>query len=454
MLEFLGRFHPVFVHLPIGILLLACLFILLSFKVKFLPLKPAIPIILLLGTLSAIASCITGYFLAKSGDYEGDLVQMHQWMGISVAIVSLVMYLVYSKIKSDLLLGAFATSLILLISITGHLGGSLTHGTDYLTAKTRSNDSAIPPISNIQEAVIYEQAIKPLLKSRCYSCHGSEKQKGKLRLDAEEYILAGGKDGKTLVKGSAEKSELIRRVLLPLTNKDHMAPKEKPQLTENEIELLRWWINSGADFKKKFKDVPQSKSFKLVLAGLHSGGVNEKKEKTLEEVAPADLEVLKKLTTAGIAIAPVAQNSNYLSANFITAQTMDKEILGLIKQVEKQLLWLKLENRLVTDQSLSAFSDCKNLARLSLNYSSITDAGLANLKDLTQLESLSLVGTKITLKGIEHLKKLKKLKHLYLYQSDIRKTDLAHIKKQFPITTLDTGNYKVPMLAQDTTLFK
>ena len=454
MLEFLGRFHPVLVHLPIGILLLACILIILSFRAKFVSLKPAIPIILFLGALSAIASCVTGYFLADGGDYEGELVNTHQWMGISVAALSLILYLIYSRVKSNFILGFIAASLIVLISITGHLGGSLTHGADYLTESINSNDAAISPIANIQQAVIYESAIKPLLKSRCYSCHGSEKQKGKLRLDSEEHILKGGKDGNTIVRGKAEDSELIKRLLLPLNNKNHMAPKEKPQLTEDEINLLKWWIDNGADFKKKFKDFPQSEQFKLALARLQHGEKKEEKPVVLEEVAMADANVLKKITAAGITIAPVAQNSNYLSANFINATSMSKEVLDLIKSIEKQLLWLKLENKNVTDQNLAAFSDCKKLTRLSLNHSSITDAGLAHLKDLNQLQSLSLVGTKVTRKGIEQLKNLQNLKFIYLYQSDVTKTDLAFIKKLFPNVILDTGNYRIPMLAQDTIVVK
>lgn len=462
MLEFFGRFHPVFVHLPIGILMLACLCILLSFRVKFAGLKPAIPLMLLFGALSAIISCFTGYFLANSGDYEGNLVSNHQWMGISVAILSVVLCAVYKKVKSNIALGTIATILVVLISITGHLGGSLTHGSDYLTAPLKSGGAkagaAIPAIPNVQEAFVYQNAIQPLFKNRCYSCHSSEKQKGKLRLDQEEYILKGGENGHTLVKGKADESEIIKRILLPLNDEDHMAPKEKPQLTSNEIALLKWWINNGADFKKKFKDLPQTAEIKPILASLQKGESTGEEIKNseipAEEVTAADDKVLKKLADAGIIIVPVAQNTNYLSANFVNAQSMGKDVLDLIKSIEKQLLWLKLENSKVNDQTLSAIKGCKNLTRLSLNNTAITDAGLTQLKDLDQLQSLSLVGTKVTFKGITELKKLKNLKFLYLYQINLSKNDLASIKKLLPKTSLDTGNYKVPVLVQDTTVVK
>ncbi|WP_293309250.1 c-type cytochrome domain-containing protein [Pedobacter sp. UBA5917] len=462
MLEFFGRFHPVFVHLPIGILLLACICILLTFKAKFAGLKPAIPLMLLFGTLSAIISCFTGYFLAHSGDYEGGLVSNHQWMGINVAILSVVLCIIYKKVKSKIALGIMATILVVLISITGHLGGSLTHGSDYLTAPLKSDGAkggaAIPAIPNLQEAFVYQNAIQPLLKSRCYSCHGSEKQKGKLRLDQEAYILKGGENGHTLIKGKADESELIKRILLPLNDEDHMAPKEKPQLSTNEIALLKWWIDNGADFKKKFKDLPQTAKIKPVLASLENGENNAGEIKNsgipAEEVSAADDKTLKKLADASVIIVPVAQNTNYLSANFVNAQSMSKDVLNLIKSIEKQLLWLKLENSKVNDQTLTAIKGCKNLSRLSLNNTAITDTGLAQLKELDQLQSLSLVGTKVTLKGINQLKKLKNLKFLYLYQTNVTKNDLAAIKKLLPKTSLDTGNYKVPVLVQDTTVVK
>jgi uncharacterized membrane protein len=461
MLEFLGRFHPVFVHLPIGILLVACLFILLSFRTKFEGLKSAISIMLLLGALSAIISCITGYLLANNGDYDGDLVSTHQWMGISVAALSIGLYFIYSKVKSSFILRSIALLLIVLISATGHLGGSLTHGADYLTAPLKSGEanhkSAIPPIQNIQEAFVYQDAIQPLLKNRCYSCHGSEKQKGKLRLDKETLILKGGKNGAVIIPGKADQSELIKRILLPVTDEDHMAPKEKPQLTAHEVKLLKWWVENGADFKKKFKELPQSAEIKSVFVSLAKGenpdGQSKPNELPEQEVGMADEETLKKLTALGVSIAPITQNTNYLSANFINPK-FNKTTLDLIPSIAKQLLWLKLEQKEVTDQMLQNFSKCKNLTKLNLNYSAISDAGLVYLKDFEALQSLSLVGTKISIKGIEQLQKLRQLKFLYLYQSKVNKVDLIKIKKLLPNVKIDTGNYKVPFMVQDTTVVK
>src|SRR2546423_12240677 len=91
MTEFLGRFHVALVHLPIGILLLACVFQWLERKPKFSSLHAATQIAFTVGMICAILSAITGYFLSRTGDYDEDLVTAHQWMGICVAVFSGIM---------------------------------------------------------------------------------------------------------------------------------------------------------------------------------------------------------------------------------------------------------------------------------------------------------------------------------------------------------------------------
>ena len=78
ILDFIGHLHPLLVHLPIGILLLACFFQWLTLSNRFVFLQPAIPVALFWGMISAIASCISGYLLSQRGDYEAELANLHQ----------------------------------------------------------------------------------------------------------------------------------------------------------------------------------------------------------------------------------------------------------------------------------------------------------------------------------------------------------------------------------------
>ena len=76
-----------------------------------------------------------------------------------------------------------------------------------------------------------------ILANHCYDCHSIKKSKGKLRLDALEYMLKGGEEGPALVVGHPEKSEMIRRIKLPASDDDAMPNKGK-RLSKKEIENL------------------------------------------------------------------------------------------------------------------------------------------------------------------------------------------------------------------------
>src|SRR5688572_2753265 len=87
--EFLGRFHPLLVHLPIGILLIAIVFRFMAWRNPGLLLDKAVTVSVAIGSVAAILSCITGYLLSQSADYDQAIVWWHQWLGIAVAVISL-----------------------------------------------------------------------------------------------------------------------------------------------------------------------------------------------------------------------------------------------------------------------------------------------------------------------------------------------------------------------------
>jgi mono/diheme cytochrome c family protein len=456
--EFIGRFHPVLVHLPIGILLLALLLQQLSRKEKYAVSSPVLKLIWLLGIGAALVSCITGFLLSNNGSYDGTIVSLHMWGGIAVTAVSL---LVASRIFSgrlDALYKASSVLLLVLIIITGHLGGTLTHGEGYLSGATEAEKAPAPvvmPAGNIQEAQVYNDMVRPLLQARCYDCHGDKKQKGKLRLDSPEAILKGGKKGEVLVKGKAEESELIKRLLLPKDNDDHMPPKQKPQLTKDQIALLHWWVQQGAPFSKKVKDLEQPEKVKSVLAALQQpalpGVETDAPETPVEAADPKAIEALKN---RGVVVLPIAQNSNYLSVNFVSAGKVNDKDLSLLLPLKKQLIVLKLSDATVTDAGVSLLSGMAGLRKLYLDHTQVTDKGITSLQKLERLQYLNLVGTRVSFNGLKQLRGLKELKTIYLYQTGIKGNEWTALQKIFPGVLIDSGGYHVPTLASDTTEVK
>src|SRR5690349_5553325 len=89
---------------------------------------------------------------------------------------------------------------------------------------------AMPAPAIAGEAVDYLRDVKPVLKQRCFACHGALKQKGKLRLDAGSLIRKGGRHGPAVTPNGAAGSLLLRRITDP-DDSSRMPPVGKP-LTE------------------------------------------------------------------------------------------------------------------------------------------------------------------------------------------------------------------------------
>ena len=452
--EFIGHFHPILVHLPIGILILALLFIGLSRQERFSYLKEAIGITLSLGMLSAIASCISGYLLSQSESYDQSLIFKHQWFAIALAATSIVLYVLHLKQKR---LTWTAGLLAILLMITGHLGGSITHGSDFLFKGSSAKNSKVKnehkPIANIQEGAAYATLIQPIFESKCIACHGLEKQKAKLKLDGPASILKGGEGGPAIVAGQAEQSALMKRILLAKDNKEHMPPAEKPQLTKEEIDLVEWWINGGASFDRKVSEIQQTDKIKRVFKSLSTDHSND--EVSLADIPEASVSKasessVQKLRERGITVVPVAQNSNYLLVNYVAIEAFTSKDLKLLQAINDQLIWLKLPNIALTDESVDELNQLTNLTRLYVQKTNITDQGIAKLAKLSNLQYLNLSGTKATAKGVAFISGLKNLRHLYLYQTAITDDELKKIRLGLPKTNVDGGGYQVPKIEWDT----
>jgi mono/diheme cytochrome c family protein len=453
MLELLGRLHPVLVHLPIGILLLAGLFEWLSVRPRFEALRPALPLMFQLGAAAAVFSCASGWLLASGGEYEGNAVFWHRWAGIGTAIAALgACFLKTRRLAAGLI--------VVLVAVTGHLGGALTHGAGYLTAPFAAGaaTAAAAMPTDVQQAKLYADLVAPVLKENCSACHGAGKQKGGLRLDTPEFIQKGGKNGPILTTGQAEQSEMIRRLLLPPGDEEHMPPKEKKQPSAAEIELLRWWIVSGADFHKRVAEIPQPEPVKAMLASLRSGdqkmAATAPSDIPAEAVEPAPADIVAMLQKAGVAVLPLGQNNNYLSLNFVNVPKPADSLFAALEKLQKQAVWLRLSGCTLSDTALQRVGRLSRLTKLYLDNSTVADAQLAPLRALTQLRYLNLTHTGLGVRGIAELKNLPALKQVFAFNTAVKSGEWAVLRNQFPGATLDSGGYVVPTFAGDTTLIQ
>ena len=132
-LIFWGHFHPMLVHLPIGMFFMAG--ILHFFYAQKQPsAQPIVVQILIWTSAFSIISAAMGWSLAQSGEYDPGTLQIHQWLGVSTCMLSVGLTYVMRAGMSIRITNLLFMLGLLCLTITGHYGGNLTHGSDYLTA--------------------------------------------------------------------------------------------------------------------------------------------------------------------------------------------------------------------------------------------------------------------------------------------------------------------------------
>ena len=457
---FLGRFHPLIVHFPIGFLLMAFIMELLGRTKKYSQLSLSTGFVLLLGAISATAAALMGWFLSFGGGYNADALFWHKWLGFGVAITAWVAWAIKTRpslFKGKLTkayLPVFSISAFMLI-VGGHFGGNLTHGSDYLFHYAPQPIRALaglPPkkaeeekiIENIDEALVFDDVIHPMLESRCNSCHNEDKMKGELRMDTKEMFLEGGEHGPIIVAGNSDQSEIFKRVMLPEEDEEHMPPDGKRPLTENQIELIGWWIDAGAPMDKKVAELDQSERIQGLLAKLGSGGEGEKAQGIFAKtVPPANPEEMEKLAARGVLVMPIAQDINFLQVTIRKdSVAFGAEDMKLLLPLAEQITWLDMRNAQTDDYSVLA--SLPNLSKLHLEKTAIEDKDLIHLSGLNNLEYLNLYGTNITNEGIKNLENLTNLKSLYLWQTQVEKSAVESLKTKLPELTIDMGWEPMP----------
>ncbi len=92
----------------------------------------------------------------------------------------------------------------------------------------------------------------PIIDKNCTSCHGSEKQKAKLRLDSKAAWLKGGEDGKIVVSGDPDHSDVVLAIKYQAKDEDqNMPPKKKTRLTADQVDIIVQWIKGGMPWPDK-----------------------------------------------------------------------------------------------------------------------------------------------------------------------------------------------------------
>lgn len=253
-LYFLGRFHVLVLHLPIGLIVALTALEWLARKEKYRYLEAASPFLWGATALTALVTVTLGYLHFAEGNFGSSGVQ-HRNFGTAVALIATaVAFVRTSGVAAGYKPVFFPASVLLLflVSITGHFGGNLTHGSTYLVEyapqpiRTLAGLAPRRVLTSVHEADPFTDVVGRLLQQRCGGCHNSDKRENGLDLTSYESAMRGGDDGKVIVKGDTEQSELLRRISLPHDDEEFMPAEHKTPLTDRQVAIIRWWIAAGA----------------------------------------------------------------------------------------------------------------------------------------------------------------------------------------------------------------
>ena len=483
-IAFLGRMHVVFLHLPIGILIAAFAIELFGMFRRSRGYDVAAGWLLVLGAVTAWVACTTGWFLEETDSNVAinATFNWHKWLGISLAIVAtLAAVLKVLAVKKQwkpaadesgygqhpggaaLLLARLGlVAIMILLPVTGHLGGNMVHGQKYLTefSPIEFPDFVVRFPNSLYEdeqpgeggdgkgggdpAIMnaslqsWNTTIQPIMNAKCVECHGDAKQKGEYRLDTLAFAIMEGDvpfapglsdpPKANIVPGSRVLSELYYRVAIPGSHNDYM-PTKGDGLTPDEVELLGKWIDSFTG-DLEGKPAPGEGEGTSPVAG---SGEPEPETPARPTYDPM---VERKIEESGANVQPVSQeqNANLMRVTYaFRSEAFTPGSLKVLAEAADSVAQLELQGTTVGDADLADLPRAMpKITRLNLKDTPITDAGLANLPDMPALEWINLFGTEITDAGLEQLAKYTSLKTVYVTGTPVTAEAVAKLKESLP----------------------
>ena len=425
-LQVAGRMHPLILHFPLVLVVLYALAVIILPPVSKNAdhaYRNSTDVLLLLAAITSVITSLAGLFLSKEEGYDAEALLWHKWGGIIVSVFTLLWYGFNKNIQSRKI-GTIVTAFfaLVIITFTGHQGAGITHGQNFLLAPMMPEKQQL--IVNPEDAIVYTHMVKPILESKCMSCHNSKKAKGELVMETEELLLKAGKSGALWDTTASDLGLLLQRVHLPIEQKKHMPPQGKPQLTEQEIEIITQWIRGGSDFQIKVADLQPTDTLRQLAEQIFTAA-----ELATYDFEEADPGLVKQLNTINRVVSAEALESPALTVNFFNSKLFNTDQLKELGKIKEQVVTLDLARMPLKDEDLDIISEFKNLRRLNLAFTGITGSGLSSLTKLKYLHTLTLSGTKVTASHLQQLQNIPSLKTVHTWNTPITPTDIASLQK-------------------------
>ena len=445
LLLLIGRFHPMVLHFPLVLIMLALIFELGRYF-KLIRHGEDISFLLLIGaSITTFVAALAGSFLFASGNYSGELIEQHFWAG---AITGCLIFMALGFFLLDQNRSQFYWIYMIFLGCSnisaaaaGHIGGSVTHGSDYLT-------EYIPLIFGrhdqptqqkpTEEMLLYEDMLAPIFETKCMSCHNAARAKGGYIMTSLSRIMAGGDSGQLPIDTlKPDSSELYKRVILPEEDGDRMPPEGNSPLSYHEIALLKYWIDIGAKTDLKVADTQSDRALNATINSLIPELARYQRRIILSEVKKEVLrdeinELSESLKVAIYSDSIADDDGLYILAMKFPPAPFSNNQFRELAPYFNVFSKASLISSGINDDGLYHVSKMTNLKALYLQKTKLDGQGLIYLQSLKKLEILNLSFTQIDDKYALELLEIPSLKEVYLFQTEVTDQVVEAIRKNRP----------------------
>ena len=236
----------------------------------------------------------------------------------------------------------------------------------------------------------YAARVAPILEAHCAGCHGPRLQRARLRLDTLGDVMLGGKNGRVVVAGHPQASEMYTRLLLPKSDRRAMPAGSKPPLSEDEIRVIELWIAAGASGNTRVEEIanaPPPPSAPVKVAESDAAAVAQAREPLAQQVRALGERYPGVISYLSRSSAELTIDAQRLGASF------GDDDLAQFASVATAVSRLDLSGTAITDAAAKTLAGFVRLESLRLNGTRIGDETLAALAEMRGLESLAVIET-------------------------------------------------------------
>ncbi len=446
--RFLGRLHPMVVHFPLALIIVAAGLESLWFFRKGRGVSRTAMTCLVIGAAAAVLAAWLGWLNAghePRGQSVALTLALHRWIGIAAAGVACLAlsFTLPARFHQRWAVHGYRWSLLIaagLVSIGGFFGGELAHGRGYLVAVFRAptgDPRPLPPLEAGDDAagvapIDFASQIRPIFAEHCSACHVPDRRRGDLVLIPISAAFARAPTEWVIQPGHPERSPMLTRVRLPADDPDRM-PRDGDPLSDVQIALLARWIAQGATFG----DAPPERSRQAVAPPARPAI----DAATLQ----ARDDAMAAIRDRGGNAVGLSEGGLEVSVNFRVAEpTITDTDLALLRGLEPCLTRLDLSRTAVTDAGVQQLLSFGRLARVRLDHTAITDAGVEVLSTLDALIWLNLVGTAVTDACVDAIARMAGLEQVYLGQTGVTATGASRLRRLRPGLEVVAGATALP----------